>query len=310
MVLWNTKSAYYQNLKGKDACCNELPEVRLIMEERFRYYFSLAISHFHWRVPREYRQLYINAPRIEKYLYEDGKALIWKKDDELVITKCVAYGLDGYLEPDKYRPFWYENGMQVNLDHTLTNEDAVLIRANELMVPGENLIYPWVKRYAEVQQCMDNNLQYANYPLMINVQDGKDLEGKMLANVLKTFKQMLINTRSKDITKTLEAINLNVPYIIDKLRYERDGYDADILQVIGINNVNTLKKERLVVAEAEANNQELEYIQSVPHELRKRACEEAKELFGVEIDVIKGGLNNEYERRPIQQESESFDNLS
>lgn len=310
MACYNTKQEYYKSLRGKDGCCNPDPEINLIMLERFRYYESLALSRFTWEVPEEDYLLYINAPRIEKYLYEDGKALIWEKDGELVVTKCTVYGLNGYLEPDKYKPFWFENGTNVELNTTLDDSNAVLIRANELMIPGENLIWHWVKRYAEVQACMDNNLMYANYPLMINVSDGKDLEGKMIGNVFKTFKQMILRTRPMDISKTLEAINLNVPYILDKLRYERDAYDADILQIMGVNNVNTLKKERLIVAEAEANNDEIQSIRSVPYELRWRSTQRAKKLFNRQINVLEGGISLVDEGSTIQQESGTLDNVS
>lgn len=290
MTTWNTKSEYYKALKGKSQCCETLSDVELTEWERFRYYRMLGTGQFEWVIPEEYPILYLNAARIEQELYDDGKMLIWEREGELVISRCIVYGFNGYMEPDKYKPIWFNGINYIELDMTLDETNAVLIRNNEDMIPTRNLIAHWVKRYAEVQTCMDNNLQYANYPLMIDVDQGKDVEAELTQSIFRTFRSMIIKRKNSDPFKGVEPINFNIPYIIDKLRLERDAYDADILQIIGDNNVNTLKRERLITAEADANNEETMQIMGSKLELRKRACKKAKKLFGVDIDCIKRGV--------------------
>lgn len=310
MGVTNTKREFYNELKGnkKTRCCDPIPQVNEIMLERISYYRRLGIGLYRWEVPKEYPLLYKDAPRIERYLYDDGFALIWMNNGELMITKGVAYGVGQYFEPDKFRPVWYDIAGNRVVGDVLGNDECVIIQNNEDLVPSENLILPWVKRYAQIQATIDNNIMFQNFPVVIEMEEEKDLEAKIIGNVLETFQRMIINHGTGDILKKLEVINLNVPYLADKLRMERDDADANVLQILGVNNVNIEKKERLLVAEAESNNEELELTAHAPYQLRTSACERAKELFGVEIECIRnsGGVRN---GSNIRQESELFDNV-
>lgn len=288
MGVWSTKARHYLRLKQQDPCCNPISDWRHIAQWAYDYYRRIGISMYKWDVPKEYPKLYANAPRIEKYLYDDGVAVAWMNGDQFMITQCAKYGIDEYSEPDRYEPIIYgAGGIKILGLPVLTLDDCVPIWNNEDLLPTWNIIEPWVTRYAKTQAVRDNNLMYQNYPLVIKTKDGKILESKIAGDVLKDLHQMVIQANSENPLDDLDVLNLGVPYILDKLKVERDTYANDILQCLGVNTVEQIKKERLITDEAEANNEKQELLKGVPFELRKRACEQIKNMFGVEISVSK-----------------------
>lgn len=288
MGIWSTKARHYRRLRQLDGCCNPISDWRDIAEWAFDYYRRIGISIYKWNVPKEYPKLYANAPRTEKYLYDDGVAVIWEYQGELMITQCAKYGIDEYSEPDRFQPIIYgEGGIKIPGLPVLTLDDCVPIWNNEDLLPTWNIIEPWVIRYAKTQAVRDNNLMYQNYPLVIKTKDGKILESKVAGDVLKDLHQMVIQANSENPLDDLDVLNLNVPYILSELKQERDTYANDILQCLGVNTIEQIKKERLITDEARQNNEKQELLLGVPYELRKKACDQARDMFGVEISVAK-----------------------
>ena len=75
-------------------------------------------------------------------------------------------------------------------------------------------------------------------------------------------------------------------YIIDKLDIHKKFVYAEFKELLGFNNVQIEKKERLITDEAEQNNEIIVngYVKSMLDE-RKECCKKIKELFNVDINV-------------------------
>ena len=54
---------------------------------------------------------------------------------------------------------------------------------------------------------------------------------------------------------------------------------------IGVPNANTDKKERLITDEVESNNVETRLLGDLWLEELRKGCEEAREMFGIELNV-------------------------
>lgn len=74
---------------------------------------------------------------------------------------------------------------------------------------------------------------------------------------------------------------------------------------IGIGNVRSDKKERLIVAEAESNNEESRSKAELWLETLKEGCEKTNELFGIEMGVKfrSEHVNNDYKPTNVGQQS-------
>lgn len=290
MTETNTKRMHYKWLREQDACCNPIADWREIAEWAFGYFRRLGISMYEWTVPKDIPRIYANPSRIEKYLYDDGACVAWMNGEQFMISKCVKYGIDEYGEPDIYEPLLYGGGGIVSgpkLGPRLTLDECVPIWNNEDLLSSWDIIRPWVIRYAKTQAVRDNNLVYCNYPAIITVVNGKDLEAKYAGNVLKDLHSMVIQDGSATPMKNIDVLDFGVPYILDKLGMERDAYGNDALQAIGINVLDFEKKERVIQDEVNANTERIKTITGTPLELRKQAVEQIDEMFGVRLSVEK-----------------------
>ena len=290
MTETNTKRMHYKWLREQDACCNPIADWREIAEWAFGYFRRLGISMYEWTVPKDIPRIYANPSRIEKYLYDDGACVAWMNGEQFMISKCVKYGIDEYGEPDIYEPLLYGGDGIVSgpkLGPRLTLDECVPIWNNEDLLSSWDIIRPWVIRYAKTQAVRDNNLVYCNYPAIITVVNGKDLEAKYAGNVLKDLHSMVIQDGSATPMKNIDVLDFGVPYILDKLGMERDAYGSDALQAIGINVLDFEKKERVIQDEVNANTERIKTITGTPLELRKQAVEQIDEMFGVRLSVEK-----------------------
>ena len=315
MTYTTSKDLHYRYLREQNSCCDPVSGWEKVYDWAYWNYRRIFVGMFEWSMPEEYPKLYANPSRVEKILFDNGLALAWMKDDQLMITKCVRYGVDEYGEPDIFIPILYGNASNPTSSFSLTLDDCVPIWNNEDMLSTYASIEPWLVRYARSQAVMDNNLMYSNYPLLIKVKEGKDVEARYTGSILKDMQTMIVQDGSVNPLEDLEVINLNVPYLLDKLRYVRDGYGNDILQAGGINTVEQQKKERLITAEANSNAEKNTSISGVKLQLRQNACAQIKKMFGVDISVEKRELDlylprgDANDNRTIQSVGKSDSNL-
>ena len=82
---------------------------------------------------------------------------------------------------------------------------------------------------------------------------------------------------------------LSVPYVADKLLEDKKKIENELLTLFGLNNVID-KKERLIVDEANANNDYINRNVDLLYKNRKIACNEINKKFGLNINVIR--VNN------------------
>ena len=96
----------------------------------------------------------------------------------------------------------------------------------------------------------------------------------------------IFGNKDFNIGNRLNAIDTKTPYIIDKLELHKHNIWDEFLTFIGINNANTDKKERLITAEAESNNDLINYYLNCFYKTRKKACDEINlKFFGGEEKI-------------------------
>ena len=87
-----------------------------------------------------------------------------------------------------------------------------------------------------------------------------------------------------NILKEIEKLDFNVEYVPEKYWEDFDKTFATICQWLGITtNLSQNKKERLIVSEVESNDELTTISEDARLSFRKFGCEQAKELFGLDI---------------------------
>jgi hypothetical protein len=244
----------------------------------FRRLYNLAIDSFEWKnlpEPLESRQ-------IERVLFSYGTACFAKgnKTFSYAVLPCAFVGdLNLYYEPTA----WQIIGYQFN--EFVTEDNAVYIRNNLDMSPTYIDMLWYTQKYCEVQDAIDMQLQLAKVPTVF-----KGTEKQVLA-MKNFFKQKDTATPAIFVDETfntdgIEVLNANVPYIIDKLTLYKTNLWNEVLTLLGYNNADNEKRERLLVDEVNANNEQIEYgyIQCML-ETRKEAVKQINAKFGLNIEV-------------------------
>ena len=115
--------------------------------------------------------------------------------------------------------------------------------------------------------------------------------------------------------KSLQCINLNIPYLVDKLQAAKHDIINECYTLLGISNANTDKKERLIVDEVNANDGQILATTNNMLMMRQLACDQINKMFGLNVSVklrtASGGDNdaftNGYESTTTEQ---VYDNTS
>jgi hypothetical protein len=84
---------------------------------------------------------------------------------------------------------------------------------------------------------------------------------------------------------SIKAVNTGAPYVADKIQNLKKEIWNEFLGTFGINNINVEKKERLISAESDSNNEVTNYALKSYFDARKKAVKQINELFGTNIEV-------------------------
>ena len=240
----------------------------------------LAVSLFSWKKLDKYAG--VGASRfLELSLYDLGRG-VFVKDNELGYLalkvnpndKLNVYNLPTRVEA-------WSTGYNKSFDF----DDVVYIMNNELEKPTYEFMRLFAYRLYETERTIDLNLQSQKTPILI---EGDTKTILTLKNVYMQYSgntPFIFGNKQFDISNKLNVLKTDAPYIVDKLDVHKHQIFNDALTVLGIDNANTDKKERLITNEVESNEELIKYYLNCFYKTRKKACDEINEKFGLDIDI-------------------------
>lgn len=218
---------------------------------------------------------------LELSLYEDGKG-VFVKDDELgymALKVSPSDKLNVYMLPVKVMCWSIGYNKQYAFD------DVVYIMNNELEKPTREFMELFAYRLYETERTIDINLQAQKTPILI---EGDTKTIVTLKNVYMQYSgntPFIFGNKQFDISNKLNVLKTDAPYIIDKLDVHKHQIFNDALTVLGIDNANTDKKERLITNEVESNEELIKYYLNCYYKTRKKACDDINKKFGLNISI-------------------------
>lgn len=241
--------------------------------DRFKH---LYMNRFEWlNLPNGVEERYI-----EKALFEHGKALFFM--DDMMGLMCLPCTEDGgqnvYGEFIKYRAFGY------NYNKTYDIENAVLIRNNLTQTNSHHQVMLYANKLCEIEKTILLNIKQQKTPYIVACSEKDLITLKSLYQKVDDNQAVIYADKQLDL-KTLGVHLTASPFVADKLLLHKHEVENELLTMIGINNANTDKKERLITDEVNANNQFIDMNVSFMLEVRKMACKQINEMFGLNIDV-------------------------
>lgn len=226
---------------------------------------------------------------LEQSLFDNGRA-VFIKDDELgymALKVTPSDKLNVYNLPTKVMAWSIGYNKQYNFD------DVVYIMNNEIEKPTADILKLFAMRLYETDRTIDVNLIAQKTPVLI------EGDSKTILTLKNVYMQYTGNTpfifgnKQFDISNKLNVLKTDAPYLVDKLDVHKTRIFNESLTILGINNANTDKKERLITDEIESNDDLVKYYLNCYYKTRKKACDDINKKFFNSKEIISIELNKD-----------------
>lgn len=238
---------------------------------------ELAISMFEWKnLPDT-----VDARFLELSLFANGMAIFFKDDEMgyLAMQTMIGGNLDVYNVPNIRRAY-ASNGYNMNLDE----KNSIIIWNNMLRTNSLTDIELFARRLYECERTIDVNIKAQKTPVAILCDENQRLTMKNLYAQYDGNEPFIFGSKDLDIKK-IQAIATGAPYVADKVMQTKFQIWNEAMTYLGISNVNMHKKERLLNDEITRNMGSTVASRYTRLEMRKQACKQINDMFGLNIDV-------------------------
>jgi hypothetical protein len=297
-----------------DLFTTKLDKIQDIRNQLVLLFSSFANQQFNYEnLPEE-----INEWLIEHMLFYHGKIVFFKVFENYVALPCATSGLlDIYGKPISVFPIAL-NGQHFpevaikdkynkSMSKIVKKANGVLIKNNETSLPSLAFIMPFIERLIFIWQSLGINesLSRVKYLIRSN-KDSANIVKAELGKLLGNKSPLLVISDKRVIMDELEKLDLNVKYEPQNYWYDFDKTFNLILTLCGVeNNMESEKKERLIVDEVNSNNQIIDLFNESKFEFRKRAVKKINDMFGLNIEIKK----HESDESELLEPSETLDQL-
>lgn len=262
----------------------EFWESAIMNNATFRQYYNrlteLSISMFEWKnLPST-----IDERFLELTLFLNGQAVFFFDTDMgvsgefLALQNATSGDLNVYNIP-KIRIAYANNGY----NKQLSIDNSVIIYNNLLRTNSQLDVEMFAKRLYNIDRTIDVNVNAQKTPLLILCDENERLT---LENLYMQYdgNMPVIKGNSKLNPNAFTVLNTNAPYVAEKLSTLKREIWNEALTYLGISNVNTAKKERLITDEVMRNQGGTVASRYSRLLARKEACKKINEMFGLDID--------------------------
>ena len=258
----------------------------ITFSQYFDWLQNLATNVFEWEnLPPQIPQHYI-----EHTLFQRGRALFFK--DETLGYLCLPASGNGTKNV-----YWEDVAFQINAPGyhwTRDISNSVLIWNNNTKSPTADIVMSFAARLANTERITDTNMNAQKTPVLLV---GEEKSILTLKNIYKKYQgnePVIFGDKNFISDNPIRAISTLAPFIVDKMDIHKQNVWNEALTFLGIKNANTDKRERLITAEVDANDEQINSNLEVMLEARNRACKDINKMFGLNISVrVRGGEEDE-----------------
>lgn len=256
---------------------------------------KIALSMFEWQnLPDG-----MDAEFLEKCLYYTGMAsLLYDTTTGFMNLKATSRaGLNMYEKPIELQCYShkirhdrivYYGGENTGAE----DEKCILVQNDWEMTPTADTLELFAMRMYEAERGCDVNIKQQKTPVLITTDENQRLTLKNLYADVDGNEPVIFGDSKLNEVAKINVFQTGAPYVVDKLTAYKTNIWNEFLTFIGVNNLAE-KKERLINAETNTNNELVNLNLQSYLAPRKRACELFNKKFGKDIDVkVRSDLFN------------------
>ncbi len=239
---------------------------------------ELSVSMFEWRnLPDT-----VDERFLEYILFNDGQAVFYKDKelgDYLALQVLVNGKLNVYRIPVKRRAFAIDG-----YNYDLTIDNSVIIYNNFLRTNSYRMCVMFAKKLYNLDRIIDVNANAQKTPVLLRASETQRLS---VSNAYKEWDgnaPVIFGDKDFDVN-ALTVLKTDAPYVADKLYQLKTQYWNEALTYLGISNLNTQKKERLISDEVTRSQGGVIASRYSRLEARRQAAKQINDMFGLNIEV-------------------------
>lgn len=223
------------------------------------------------------------------------KALMFKNSLCLYKSKSLGVILAYYRTCGIYDIYWKPTKVDIIalngsfIASRVPFEDIVLVRDNMIDAPLFLVINEWVSKILEKEKTLDINMILARLPTILCGDKTQTTELKALLQKIGNFEPFAIS--SKNFKDKIDQFDIKLPCSFMDIYEIMDKYKDLANASIGIYSTDE-KRERIISAEIQANNDEVDFIYNERLEERRRFVNECNAKFGTNIELIESYADN------------------
>lgn len=255
--------------------------------KEFYKLMNIAISVFKWENLPEG----IDERQLELWLLTRGFAIFFYDGDLVYDPKARAPEGYAVLEGNAHGAIDFYN---IGIDRTvysangynkeLTEDNSVIIFNNRLRTPEVFALMLYAQRIAEIDRTIDVNVMNQKSPKVIHCDDSgrltfKNFMMKVIGNMYTIFADKQLSTAN------MEVFDMTVPFVGEDLDRLKRRYVSEAMTYLGIEGVDTDKKERLIGQEILRGMGDVEAMRFTRLTARQQAAKEINDKFGLDVNV-------------------------
>lgn len=165
--------------------------------------------------------------------------------------------------------------------------ECVPIWANYMRVPDLDVIYLYARKLAKLDRSIEITGDNMRKPKVVAASENERLS---VINALKQITEgqdavFVTETAGASMMSNMQVLDLGVdPLTLPNLMVAKSKLWNECMGLLGVNNANQDKKERLVAAEVGANDEQVQATRRIALNARQQACERINALWP-DLDV-------------------------
>lgn len=225
----------------------------------------------------------LTSERIEYNILSHGYIVYFNDPmrGELLLPANIT-GYNVYNEPNSIMATGLGYTYQVNIKDCCLYVDSIQGE------PFMTIMQEYAIKMTKLNTLIEEHMQQLKHPYVFGCTEETKLQAKMLfAKLKKKDVEPLFLDKTLEQTQQvgINALDLRVPYMLTDLLNDLQTLENKYNTLIGMNNANTTKRERLITDEVNSNNEIIKY--NIEKELKKRQmfCDKVNKKFNTNLSV-------------------------